>query len=103
MKTWSRENESAMYKKRLQKKYTFKDYWFMWSMERMDTDVLHDRETQIISQITSNKYHFSFNFGSIRKDSKQFNSSTSKWNKALSIEVKREEKETVYNLMGRIF
>jgi len=92
-----------MYKKRLQEKHTVKDYWLMWSMERMDTNALHDRVTQIIHQFFSKKYQFSFNFGSIQKDSKQFNSSTSKWNKAIIIETKREEKEMVYNLMGRIF
>ena len=72
-------------------------------MERMDTNALHDRVTQIVHQITSKKYQFSFNFGSIRKDSNQFNSSISKWNKAIIIEAKREEKEMIYNLMGRIF
>jgi hypothetical protein len=73
-------------------------------MERMDTNALHDRVTQIIHQISSKKYQFtSFNFGSIQKDSKQFNSSTSKWNKVIIIEAKHEEKEMVYNLMGRIF
>jgi len=65
IKHWSIENETAMYKKRLQEKHTVKDYWLLWSMERMDTNALHDRVTQIIHQISSKKYQFSFNFGSI--------------------------------------
>ena len=75
MKNWAIENETVIYEKRLEQKHTAKNYCLMWPMERMDTEVLHDRVTQIISQITSKKDHFSYNFGSIRKDPKQFNSS----------------------------
>ena len=104
MKYWSSENDTFMYKKRLQQKFSSKDYWLMWSTERIDTEVLQERVTQIINQIYNQKYHFSFNFGNIRKDLKQFNNrSNSKWNRALIIEAKREEKDQIYKLMGRIF
>jgi len=35
MKYWSTEKDSQLYHKRLQQKYTSKDYWLMWSTERL--------------------------------------------------------------------
>ena len=69
----------------------------------MNTDTVHDRVTQFISQSTTKKYHFSFNFGSIRKDTKQFNNNSSKWKRAIIIEAKRKEKDQIYKIMGKIY
>ena len=103
MKYWSSENNIHMYKKRLQQKFSSKDYWLMWSTERMDTEVLHNQVSQIIKKSTNENLQFSFNFGSIRKDTKQFNANSSKWNRAIIIEAKREEKDRIYHYMGKIF
>ena len=104
MKHWSTENDSYIYKKRLQEKYTAKEYWLLWSTERMDPEVLKEQIDDITMQLEKKKYQLSFNFGMIRKDPKFSNSTKpSKWNKAMIIETKREEKDAAYNVLGRIF
>ena len=104
MKHWSSENDSYMYKKRLQEKYTSKEYWLLWSTERMDPEILKEQIDDITMKIENKKYNLSFNFGMIRKDPKFTNNNQpSKWNKAMIIEVKREEKEEAYRVLGRIF
>ena len=104
MKHWSSENDSYLYKKRLQEKFTAKDYWLLWSTERMDPEILKDEIDQLTMKIVNKKFQLSFNFGMIRKDTKFSNNTTpSKWNKAMIIEAKREEKDEAYRVLGRIF
>ena len=104
MKHWSSEHDSFLYKKRLQEKFTAKDYWLLWSTERMDSEKLKDEIDQLTMQIVNKKFQLSFNFGMIRKDTKFSNNNTpSKWNKAMIIEAKREEKDEAYRVLGRIF
>ena len=104
MKHWSSENDSFLYKKRLQEKFTAKDYWLLWSTERMDSEILKDEIDELTMKIVKKKFQLSFNFGMVRKDTKFSNNSTpSKWNKAMIIEVKREEKTEAYSILGRIF
>ena len=104
MKYWSSENDTNIYKKRLQEKFTSKDYWLLWSTERMNSECLKEETTSIINKITNKNFSFSFNFGAVRKDQKfNPNSNASKWNKAMIIEAKREEKEEIYSMLGRIF
>jgi len=104
MKHWSSENDSFLYKKRLQEKFTAKDYWLLWSTERMDHEILKDEIDELTMKIVKKKFQLSFNFGMVRKDTKFSNNSTpSKWNKAMIIEVKREEKTEAYSILGRIF
>ena len=104
MKYWSSENDTNIYKKRLQEKFTSKDYWLLWSTERMNSECLKEETTSIINKITNKNISFSFNFGAVRKDQKfNSNSNASKWNKAMIIEAKREEKEEIYSMLGRIF
>ena len=94
MKHWSSENDSYIYKKRLQEKYTAKEFWLLWSTERMDPEVMKEEIDQITMKIENKRYNLSFNFGMVRKDQKfSNNNQPSKWNKAMIIEVKREEKE----------
>ena len=105
LKHWSTSSNTSMYKKRLQHKYTSKDYWLLWSTERMDTEALHNEVTTIIKRHTNQMFNFSFNFTFIRKDNKFTNEikDSSKWNKALVIEVKKEEKDSIYPILGKIF
>ena len=104
MKYWSSEQDTHMYQKRLQHKYSVKEYWLMWSAERMDPTVLHQEVCQIISKYTKTELHFSFSFGNIRKDPKYSSTkSTTKFNKAMIIEAKKEQKEEIYFIMGKIF
>ena len=104
MKHWSSENDSYIYKKRLQEKYTAKEFWLLWSTERMDPEVIKEEIDQITMKSENKKYNLSFNFGMVRKDQKfSNNNQPSKWNKAMIIEVKREEKEEAYRVLGRIF
>jgi len=53
MKYWSSENESYLYRKRLQQKYTAKDYWIMWSTKQMESEVLHKEVSNVIAKVTS--------------------------------------------------
>ena len=104
MKYWSSEQDTYMYQKRLQHKYSVKEYWLMWSAERMDPTVLHQEVCQIISKYTKTELHFSFSFGNIRKDPRYSSTkSTTKFNKAMIIEAKKEQKEEIYFVMGKIF
>jgi len=105
MKHWSSENDSFLYKKRLQEKFTAKDSWLLWSTERMDPEILKDEIDQLTMQIVKKKFQLSFNFGMVRKDTKFSNNSRpSKWNKAMIMEAtKREEKNEAYSVLGRIF
>ena len=103
MKHWSTESNTFIYKKRLQHKYTSKDYWLLWSTERMDTSVLHDEITTLIQRYSKQTFNFSFNFSFVRKDTKMSEKTPSKWNRAIVIEVKREEKDILYPILGRIF
>ena len=104
MKYWSSENDSYLYRKRLQQKYTAKDYWLMWSTERMDPEVLHTEVSNVIAKVTTKKLHFTFSFGNIRKDPKySISTNTAKFNKAMIVEVKKEQREETYNMIGRIF
>ena len=109
-KHWMKENDSNIYKKRLQEKYTVKEYWLMWSTERMDPQSLHHAVMEVIDKHTAGIQHnFAFSFGMIRKDPRytstsEYNSRPSqKYNKAMIIEAKKENKDTVYNTLGRIF
>ena len=70
----------------------------------MDSEILKDEIDQLTMKIVNKKFQLSFNFGMIRKDTKFSNTSTpSKWNKAMIIETKREEKDEAYRVLGRIF
>ena len=89
-KHWSTESNTFIYKKRLQHKYTSKDYWLLWTTERMDTTVLHDEITTLIKRYSKQEFNFCFNFSFVRKDSKVNEKTPSKWNRAIVIEVKRE-------------
>ena len=102
-KHWSTESNTFIYKKRLQHKYTSKDYWLLWSTERMDTTVLHDEITTLIKRYSKQEFNFCFNFSFVRKNSKVNEKTPSKWNRAIVIEVKREEKDILYPILGRIF
>ena len=104
MKHWSSQSDTYIYKKRLQHKYTSKDYWLLWSTERMDTSALHSEISTLIKRYTKQEFNFSFNFTFVRKENQQNKDKTpSKWNKALVLEVKREEKDMLYPILGRIF
>jgi hypothetical protein len=70
----------------------------------MDHEILKDEIDALTMKIVNKKFQLSFNFGMVRKDTKFSNNSTpSKWNKAMIIEVKREEKTEAYSILGRIF
>ena len=88
MKYWSKENDTYLYKKRLQEKHTVKDYWLMWSTERMNSERLHDEVSQQIKLLSPKKYTFCFHFGMLRKQISYNHSNASKWNKAIIVEVK---------------
>ena len=104
VKHWSQSSDTHMYRKRLQHKHTAKDYWLLWSTERMDTEVLYNEVSGLMKKYSNQNYTFSFNFSYLRKEhfDKKGNES-SKWNKALVIEVKREDKDQIYSILGRIF
>ena len=51
MKQWSAESDSYLYKKRLQEKFTAKDYWLLWSTERMDTEAMKDEIDALTKKI----------------------------------------------------
>jgi len=84
MKQWSSESDSHLYKKRLQEKFTAKDYWLLWSTERMDTEAMKDEiDVLLTKKIVNKMFQLSFNFGVVRKDTKYSNNTIkSKWNKA---------------------
>ena len=104
MKYWSSEQDTHMYHKRLQQKYSVKDYWLMWSTERMDPLVLHQEVSLALSKMTKDTLHFSFSFGNIRKDPRfDTRASPGKFNKAMIIEAKKEQKETIYFFLGKLF
>ena len=103
MKYWSTENDSYLYEKRLQEKYTTKDYWLMWSTERMDPNKLHAEVSQQLKLLTNKEYTFCFHFGMLRKNTTYEKTTSTKWNKAMLVEVKKEEKDAIYRLLGRIF
>ena len=106
MKFWSSEHDSFIYQKRLQEKFSVKEYWLLWSAERMDPNVLHQEVTQALSNLTKQTLQFSFSFGNVRKDPKFSNSSkksTSKFNKAMIIEAKKEQKDEIHYFLGKIF
>ena len=42
MKHLSTESNTFIYKKRLQHKHTSKEYWLLWSTERMDSEALNE-------------------------------------------------------------
>jgi len=94
-----------MYRKRLHNKYTVKDYWLLWSTERMDTERLHEEVSTMMKKFSNKQFSFSFNFCFLRKDTKlnKDHDISSKWKKALVIEAKREEKDQIYFILGRIF
>ena len=71
MKYWSSQQNSFIYQKRLQQKYTTKEYWLMRSTERMDPNA------QYLSNLTLHDLHFSFNFGIIYKDPRFINNKES--------------------------
>ena len=50
MKHWSTESNTFIYKKRLQHKHISKDYWLLWSTERMDTEVLNLEISTLIKE-----------------------------------------------------
>ena len=103
IKHWSTSSNTSMYRKRLQQKYTAKDYWLLWSTERMDTEALHDEVSTLLKKYSKKEFIFSFNFSYIRKETFNKSNNDSKWNRALIIEVKREEKDQIYAILGRIF
>ena len=106
MKYWSSQHDSYIYQKRLQEKFSVKEYWLLWSAERMDPNVLHQEVMQAVSKLTKQALKFSFSFGNVRKDPKFSNSSkksTSKFNKAMIIEAKKEQKDEIHYFLGKIF
>ena len=103
IKHWSTSSNTSMYRKRLQQKHTAKDYWLLWSTERMDTEVLHDEVSTLLKKYSKEEFIFSFNFSYVRKETFNKSNNDSKWNRALVIEVKREEKDRIYSMLGRIF
>ena len=104
MKYWSSEQDTYLYHKRLQQKYSVKEYWLMWSTERMDPLILHQEVSHALSKMTKDTLHFSFSFGNIRKDPRfDTRTSSGKFNKAMIIEAKKEQKELVYSFLGKLF
>ena len=106
MKHWSSSSDTYMYRKRLQHKYSSKDYWLLWSTERMDTEVLHNEVSGLMKKYSKKEFAFSFNFSFLRKEQqydKKKDNESNKWNKALVIEVKREDKDQIHYILGKIF
>ena len=105
MKYWSSQQDSYIYQKRLQEKYTTKDYWLMWSTERMDSNILHQEVSHQLSKFTTHNLKFSFNFGQIRKDPRFITKESYKkqYNRAMIIEAQREQKEEIYQALAKIF
>ena len=106
MKHWSSSSNTYMYRKRLQHKYSSKDYWLLWSTERMDTEVLHNEVSGLMKKYSKKEFAFSFNFSFLRKEQqyeKKKDNESNKWNKALVIEVKREDKDQIHYILGKIF
>ena len=82
----------------MQQNFSVKEYWLLWSAERMDPNVLHQEVSQALSKLTKQNLHFSFSLDNVRKDPKFSNSNKiiSKFNKAMIIEAKKEQKEEIY-------
>lgn len=103
IKHWSTTSNTSMYRKRLQHKHTSKDYWLLWSTERMDTEALHIEVSTLMKKYSKKDFAFSFNFSYLRKQHFNKSNDENKWNRALVVEAKREDKDQIYSILGRIF
>ena len=68
MKFWSKLSNSWMFKKALQEKNTVRDYFLLWSTEKMDTAFLHKVTTEAIKIFTkksTNLYSHGLSFAMI--------------------------------------
>ncbi|MGB0423693.1 MAG: hypothetical protein ACPGED_05200, partial [Flavobacteriales bacterium] len=105
---WSTENDTFIYIKRLQHKDTVREYFLLWSTQKMDTEKLHEATTQAIKRYTKSTLVFAFVWAVIRKE-KGYTVVESKAEKgkqyirALHIEVPRENKEMTYAILSKLF
>ena len=110
MQGWSSDHDTQMYVKRLQHKDTVREYWLLWSSQKIDTEVLYEAAAKALKTLAPRyQPHFAFMWAVIRKEKGKYSknetigSKGQQYVKALHIEVPRDEKETTYALLSKIF
>ena len=109
MKSWCSDKDTYMYVKRLQHKDTVREYFLLWSSEKMDVQRLHEATCDALMKYTMHLPSFAFIWSVIRKDrggysTKEAHSDKGKqYVRALHIEVPRVNKQKTYNLLSKVF
>lgn len=103
-KHWSMENDTFLYKKKLQEKQTVRDYFLLYSTDKIDVETLHATVSEEIKRITNREYKFAFVWTVIKAKGRYVNTERtekkgSQYVKALHVEVPRDEKLATYRML----
>ena len=106
-KHWSMENDTFLYKKKLQEKQTVRDYFLLYSTDKVDIETLHSAVNTEIKRVTDREYKFAFVWTVIKGKGRYVKNETtdkkgSQYVKALHVEVPRTEKVATYRMLSRI-
>ena len=107
-KYWSMENDTFLYKKKLQEKQTVRNYFLLYSTDKVDVETLHAAVTAEIKKISTREYKFAFVWTVIKSKGRYVTteSTENKGNqyvKALHVEVPRQEHDATYRMLLRFF
>ena len=60
LKYWSNENDTFLYKKKLQENLLVRQYFLLWSTDKIDVETLHSAVTTEIKKISNIEFKFAF-------------------------------------------
>ena len=103
-KYWSMENDSFLYKKKLQEKQSVREYFLLYSTDKIDVEILHSTVSAEIKKVTNREYKFAFVWTVIKSKGAYVNTETtdkkgSQYIKALHVEVPRNESIATYQIL----
>ena len=109
MQGWSGEHDTYFYVKRLQHKETVRDYFLLWSTQKMDTERLYEATIEAAKRYTNAELVFAFVWAVIRRDKGAYDKKEAiadkgkQYVRAIHVEVPRGEKEMTYAILGKLF
>ena len=104
IKYWSMEHDTFLYKKKLQEKQTVREYFLLYSTDKIDVEVLHATVSSEIKKVTNKEYKFAFVWTVIKSKGAYVNTESkdkkgSQYIKALHVEVPRNENIATYQIL----